>query len=270
MKRTSGISLIEVLFTFGILAVGLAAISMMVYKGTRLSSEAIDRNAAAMLISEAVNEIEKRHLITANMTFNSMPPTTKPDDEHVGLFIETVFTAGITPNIHEEPYRKVQARSSGTVVLEDALKPTYMDLPKDPVDPSKILQPVEDAISTAMWPMPPAESAKTYGSSPQAPKRSEHYKNKMIADGKEEELEREYNVSYRVLYRLERHPDWHGRTFDVTTGLTTYDPEDDKSSPFVGIYVLTLVPYKDRMGNGKHLEQLGQPLVVYLRDRKAR
>jgi prepilin-type N-terminal cleavage/methylation domain-containing protein len=68
-------------------------------------------------------------------------------------------------------------------------------------------------------------------------------------------------MAYRALYRLEGHPDWKAR---------------GEASPYAGLYILTLTIYRDLnpnvhpQKNNKRYEQVSDPMVVYLRDKKVR
>ena len=80
--------------------------------------------------------------------------------------------------------------------------------------------------------------------------------------------------AYRALFRLERHPDWYVTNVSGA-GVVSRTPNND--SAFVGVYILTVAMYKDlepaksiRDATGKRIEQLTDPAVVYLRDKKVR
>ena len=72
--------------------------------------------------------------------------------------------------------------------------------------------------------------------------------------------------AYRVIYRLERDVRWHPHP---SGGYDPALPADD-DSPFAGVYTLTLAVYRDINRKGTKLEQVCDPMVVYLRDKKVR
>lgn len=78
-SRARGVTLIEVLTALVVLAFGLAAIVALFLTSVQTSHVAVDQNAAALLIPEAVKQIEQEHRISAAI-----------DPTHEGEFIETL------------------------------------------------------------------------------------------------------------------------------------------------------------------------------------
>lgn len=98
----SGFTLVEVLAAVSVLLIGLAAVVGLLYGSFAQGHVASDRNAAAILIPEAVRQIEREHLITDTA------------DANHGLFIETLQNA---------PASDKGAYGTGTLVNGQPLKP---------------------------------------------------------------------------------------------------------------------------------------------------
>src|SRR6185295_16793762 len=71
------------------------------------------------------------------------------------------------------------------------------------------------------------------------------------------------SFAYRVIYKLERAPSWYPHLDDYSD--YEYNPVNENVST-AGLYQLTLVVYRDLDRKGGRLEQLTQPMIVYLRD----
>ena len=71
--------------------------------------------------------------------------------------------------------------------------------------------------------------------------------------------------TYRVLYRLEKHPNWqpHDNDGDHTSA-------ENLSSPYLGVYVLTLSCYRAPDEKIENWTQINDPMIQLLRDRKQR
>jgi hypothetical protein len=237
--RARGLTLVEILVAMATLVIGVSAVTMMLLTGARFTRSSLERNAATMLISEAIPEIERRHLITESMIRDGLPPLVQTQsDPHLGLLIETVDSPN--PNIHDSTYSII---SIGNNLLH-----------KHAFDLKCFDTMMPNQIHMSMWPMPPHESPKTYGSLENVLKRGDS------------SLQ---GTPLRVLYRLERHQDWHSHTIDAS-GAASYPGSEDDNSPFRGVYVLTLMIYKDSKRDGSMLEQIAEPYVVFLNDKRVR
>ncbi|MFH0939879.1 MAG: prepilin-type N-terminal cleavage/methylation domain-containing protein [Planctomycetota bacterium] len=223
-----GFTLIEILVALLVLVIGLASVASLLFAGRRVSNTTVDRNIAQIIITEAVADIERAHLITENM----VAATHKAD---VGLFLETVV--GGTPSIHDTTY--------GTAFISDGktfndhlthycgLGCYYPQYPK------------KEETNTLIWPFVnnPKYTGGMFSSS------SPNYDAKKDLQA----------IAYYVIYRLERHPKWLANDLG-----------------YQGTYVLTLVVYRDLAINRdsydkkSRLEQVTDPVVVYLRDKKIR
>jgi prepilin-type N-terminal cleavage/methylation domain-containing protein len=216
MRKQAGFTLIEILIALLILAIGMAAVVGLVIGAQRISNSTSDRNIARALISEAVADIERMHLITKTIAAS-------PADE--GLLLET--RADLTvPNIHSSSYSGISFESKP--IISHVAKYCGM----------KCLDGMTEHPSTAktfLWPW--ANDPKFLGGAT----NSTSYL--------------DTNYGYWVIYRLERHPDW------VAQG--------DESIK-AGLYALTLTAYRDVDRKGGRFEQLNDPMVVYLRDKKVR
>jgi len=239
-----GLTLVEILAAMAVMVIGISAVTLMLLTGTRFSRSSLERNAATMIVAEAIPEIERRHLITESMDRSTLPFVLSPSPEHLGLLIETVdnnqpLGASTCPDIHDVDYKDVKISATMTHGNAFELK-CFETMPPD-------------QIHMSMWPMPPSELPKTYGSL------------QVLRPGDTSP----HGTPLRVLYRLERHQDWHAHTIDAA-GVATYPLPEVEDSPFRGVYVLTLTIYKDPRRDGSTLEQVTDPYVVFLNDKKVR
>jgi len=248
MMRARGLTLVEVMAAMAVLVIGVSSVTLMMFTGAKFTRASLERNAASMIISEAIPEIERRHLITSQMARTGLPDMVLgSSDPHLGLFIETVsnnYPLGTStcPDIHDPEYSAVKI--SETMTHGDAFALKCFDT----------LTP--DQIHMSMWPMPSLTSGelpKTYGSL-------------QILRGGDKSP---HGTPLRVLYRLERHQEWHQHSLDAN-GIATYPLPEDENSLYRGVYVLTLAVYKDSKRDGSTLEQVTDPYVVYLNDKRVR
>ena len=230
--RAAGFTLIEILTALLVLAIGLSAVVSLVFTARRVGNTSVDRNIAKTLITEAVADIERAHLITENMVAPGGAPILVPAGD-VGLLLETVV--GGTPSIHDATY--------GSAVIYGGVKSFQWRL--SDYCGLKCFSPglVATTTNTLLWP---------FGNDPKFaggvfPQSNPGYDPKNDPQA----------AAYRVIYRLERHPKW-------------INPNPVNDTSFQGLYVLTLVVYRDPDRQGSRLEQVTDPVVVYLRDKKDR
>jgi len=240
MRRPRGFTLIEILATLGILAVGLASVIALVLGSSRMSVGATDKNTATMIISEAVEDISRIHLITSDQLTTSGLSTTRSGD--IGNYIETLNSSpGVNNRATTLEWPNVQvgdfATSSAVVVANSSFLSEYRNPNITPDNPGGGV-----ANSHSMvW--PPTPTPRYYGGPLRAGGASS-------------------GTAFRVIYRLERHPDW------IESLAITPTPQP---SAYDGIYVLTLAVYKDLdpklpVSNGNHrYEQISDPAVVFVR-----
>jgi len=240
-QHARGFTLIEILASLAVLAVGLTSVVAMVLGSSRISSMAAKRNVATIITTEALAEIQRRHLITSTKYGYSA--------NQVGLLIETLKSPN--PNTHDTDTNKQKNLVGEDPTLSLAtwnqtLQPPYLSNP-----------PAADNVHTMVWPLGP--TPKYFAGAVVAPTNTTGADTDAFLA----------NTAYRVIYRLERHPAWQMHTVDPVTGAVTYSPENP-NSPFAGLYLLTLTVYADPTTRCKRLEQISDPVVVYLRDKKPR
>jgi prepilin-type N-terminal cleavage/methylation domain-containing protein len=220
VPRKGGYTLIEILVALLVLLIGLSSVVSLVWAAKRVGGSSVDRNVAKAIVAEAVADIERIHLITADMQVVPPPPA---DD--VGLFIETIASA-TGPNMHDAKY-SVAAVNGKT--FSDQINMTVTMF-----SPSVL----PENMNVLIWPF--SNEAKYVGG----------LTNRLDLDTKNSDINKNA-LAYRVVYRLERKNAWTAA--------------EDK-----GLYALTLVVYRDVDRKGGKLDQLTDPLVVYLRDRQVR
>jgi len=270
----AGFTLVEVLAALAVLAVGLAAVLAMVLGSSRVSATAAKRNVAAALITEAVADIQNRHLITSNR-YNAA--------SDIGLLVETLNSPN--PNTHDynrggQSFMNLfPPNTFNQTTWQQYCSPPYLlNLPPPATAPQA------DCVNTLLWPLP--QPAYPPGPNPGQPLHQasmsvngvattlyysdpKFYGGPLVQASGNETNPNPSGTAYRAIYRLERHPDWHPHAVALDTGAVTYGGENPYS-PMAGIYVLTLTLYADPSMKGLKLEQVSDPVVVYLRDRKPR
>ena len=212
MRRPSGFTLIEILAAMSIFAFGMLSVFTLVYGSMKIGISAADRNAAAVIIPQAIDDIQRTYQVTGNMQFAGLSAT--PSTEQIDTLLLTVAS-----NPNDPSCASIQQPAFG--VFKGA----------------SVTPPVTDPTSTAVWPI---GLNPVYYGGPGG-----------IASGTGNDMT---SFAYRVIFKLERHPQW-------VTGDT---------DAFAGMYVLTLVVYRDLNRKATRLEQVSDPVVVYLRDKKVR
>ena len=260
MRRAAraGFTLVEILAALAVLAVGLAGVMSVIIAARNLSVIATDRNNAKMLISDAVADIERVHLITATMPNASGVFTPPPGD--VGLLIETLPTSP-NPNTQDSTYG--YAAVFPGLSFRDHLT-NYLALKC--FDPT---HPVPASTNTLIWPFSLGSAPKYTAGTIYLRSGSEHSSN---------DLDNSETLAYRIVYRLERQGVISGSTPTSYETATYWQPHtaggtyfaENPNSPYAGMYVLTLTAYRDMTRNGGRLEQITDPVVVYLLDKKVR
>jgi prepilin-type N-terminal cleavage/methylation domain-containing protein len=240
-RRHAGFTLVEILATLGVLAIGLSAVVALVLGSANATGVAADRNVATIILSEAIEDIKRNHLITAEVVslVNSFPDISIPPApivppaplvtiDDVGLFIETVDAGDGYPNIHVKRYSFAEVRK---LEMKSFINPF-----ENPNTKQK---------ETMIW--PPSLTSPRYG----GPLASSTYS----ANGTG-------GAPFRVIYCLVRHPDW------VAAGAVN-------DTPYRGVYVLTLTVNRDLdpglLPNDvkKRYEQVSDPMTVFLKSTAA-
>lgn len=124
LRSQRGFTLIEILATLGVLAIGLASVVALVLGSTRMSAGAIDKNTASIILSEAVEDITRIHLITSEQ-LTALGLTARSAE--VGRYIETVNTtpAGITPEWPNIQFGDFTGARANGVNLSGYVSPTF-------------------------------------------------------------------------------------------------------------------------------------------------
>lgn len=238
-RNDPGFTLVEILAALAVLVIGLTSVISVVFASKRLADSALDRNNARAIITEAVNDIYLNHLIPLSGTMNGL--AVAPPASNAGLLLETLAYSP-NPNIHSTsltPYKNVDIYATNFNDQWNA----YCNLPAINVVAVNQLPPNPPTAvgNTMLWP---------YGSAPKYAAGSPGIGLTVTTPA----------LAYRVIYRLERHPLWHTHTD------STYNTAPNADSGYEGVYILTLVVYRDMDGKGGRLAQVTDPVMVYLRD----
>ena len=240
-------SLIEVLSALFVLAIGLASVMSIVTRSANMGDYASNRNNAAVLLPEAIADIERMSLITTELAAaNGL------DKSYVGELMETTSLGS-------------GANAFNNVLFQYPQGPTGDATHPNSAFSYKQLAYVNGASASnlAYWPFS-LQYSRVLGMFPpitvKANKRGSFSDNLSDITG----------PAYRALFKLEPHQDWFVLQVDGTR-------VENVDSAFVGVYVLTIAMYRDIEpqksildSKGKKLEQLTDPTVVYLRDKKVR
>jgi prepilin-type N-terminal cleavage/methylation domain-containing protein len=165
------------------------------------------------------------------ITPQEVTPTSGLTKDDIGMLVETV-------DIKNRQYKNVIAGAAGQV----SLLAIHHDVLSDPTG-----APAQQNL--LVWPL--SSTAKYAGG----------WIDPDPTNGPNGKTTENAGVAYRAIYRLEQHPDWKA---------------NPGASPFIGVYRLTLAMYRDLNPNvhpaskDKRFEQITDPMVVYLRDKKVR
>ncbi len=227
-----GFTLVEILTSMFVLMLGIIGILSVIMRSSQMGTAASDRNNASVLLVEAIADIQRMHLITTPYA------TTYGLTAYDGEFMDTIsLKSGTNPFENASLPYAVNGVSSQFVL--DDIAYTAAGTP----------------ANLAYWPLNPALS-RVMGQYPQA-------------GG--DQLLNNNGSTYRALYRLEPNPDW-------VPDPTNRDPltRENLDSAYVGQYLLTIAMYRDldpakpTTDATKRLQQIADPIVVTLRDKKVR
>ena len=236
---TPGMTLVEILTALFVLSIGLAGVLSITIRSSQMGAIAADRNNASVIIPEAIKDIERMLLVT---------DTASP---YYGELMDTVdLGAGTNPFAN---YTFSATSPSGGPLPVPFVNLGYPTPAVDNVTGRKLY--------LAYWPMNMWYS-RVMGQFPNAGP---------------EKLLNNTGIAYRALFKLEPHPEWipdpSVRNTDPAAGAVR-EPYPD--SAFAGVYVLTLTMYRDldpgklTTDASKRLQQVSDPVVVFLRDKKVR
>jgi prepilin-type N-terminal cleavage/methylation domain-containing protein len=253
VRRPFGFTLIEVLASMAVLAVGLTSVISVIFATKSLANTAIDRNLANSIIREAVEGISRAHLVVPNMV-GALPPV-NPGDPDVGLLLETTASSPTNDaNIQSSRYKNVQIYNSSSYTASFLTQfNDYCGL--------KCFHNSFTPTNTMLWPYGrypiflPAQTVPAPKCEAGLPSRVDSNPNSPVyRDGCDIIINAtSWALAYRVIYSLERHPDWIA---------------NQTLSQYAGVYVLTLVIYRDLDRQGGSLVRVTDPFVVYLRDQQ--
>ncbi|HYG76335.1 MAG TPA: prepilin-type N-terminal cleavage/methylation domain-containing protein [Planctomycetota bacterium] len=239
----SGFTLIEILASMAVLAIGLAAVVSMVLGSSRSSSGAVDRNTASVIIAEAIEDIERIHRITPELIQNNAALAGHEND--IGCYMETYDTGPNGPTA-SEPWPNLDELQSSDYGVNGVITAHTGPL-------TSARYPIPSTLTgrSTMMVWPPTPEPKFYG----GPMKQSGSGMKTTG------------LPYRVIYRLERHPEWVAvLALPPTTPPTVSAYED--------IYVLTAAVYKDldvglSIASPLHrYEQISDPVVTFFRRKR--
>ena len=236
LSRAAGFTLVEILTALFVLVIGICGTLAIVMRSAQMGTAASDRNNASILIPEAIDEI-KRTLILSSNDATHYGITS----DHVGEFMDTV---GLYDNTNPFATVSLPNYPTGFTTFKGVVYPLPV---KDSVTGNN--------LSLAYWPLT-TRGARVLG--------------QRLTGQPGESLGTNGNT-YRALFKLEPHPEWIANPFDRNP-LT----RENTGSAFVGVYVLTLTMYRDLnpdrpvSDNTKKLQQISDPVVVFLHDSKVR
>jgi hypothetical protein len=233
-RASPGLTLVEILTALFVLSIGLAGVLSIIVRSSEMGNTATDRNNASIIIPEAIEDIKKMLLIT-DSSFGA---------QHVGEYMDTV-DLGTSNNPYSEYEFTMTTKTNAQIHYR--FKNLAYGIPT--VD-NVTLRP----LYLCYWPLNTVYG-RVMGQFPQP-----------TAVGVDPTLN---NVTpcYRGLFKLEPHPEWIP---DPSTRIPLPD------SGFAGVYVLTftlyrdLTPEKDTTKLDKRLQQVCDPVVVWIRDKKTR
>ena len=231
---SAGFTLIEILVAMAVLVLGLASVLSLVLGSGRMADSAVDRNMAATIIPLAVEDIQRTLLITKGMDQTKLWTCRALGPADYGLLL---VTNPVDPTV-----TVLRVRDAIPNILPTGSAANQFPTPNP--NPSTEMWPFRTdfpnlSVSSRVPPFYLASPVSVGGSLYRQSSTSTQQEN--------------FSSAYRVLFRLERHPDW------VAVG---------ESSEFAGIYVLSLTAYRDLARDASRLIQISDPTVIFLRDKK--
>ena len=250
-RRSRGFTLVEILTSLFVLVIGITGTLAIIMRSAQMGTAAADRNNASVLIPEAIDDIKRMMALPndRNSAFYNFYAIGL--SAHAGELMDTVdLTGGTNPFANVAISYSIPARTSvQTWPLKNL---TYPLVSKD--------QSTGRDLSLVYWPLNPGY-ARVMGQ-------------QQLTTAGFQTLGKN-GVMYRALFKLEPHSDWVPNPYDRSA------TRENVGSEFVGVYVLTLTMYRftdpepakplsDTSNTQKRLQQIADPVVVYLHDTKVR
>ena len=224
------------------MVIGISGTLAIIMRSSQMGTSASDRNNASILLPEAIDEIKRSLIATVNDGVTA---------DHVGEYMDTVNLTG-----SGNPFYSVRLGNTpiSSLVYPKAL--TQQDT-------------LGHDMSLVYWPFSP-NGSRVMGQR-LTTKAGVTLGNTGTLGGN--------GAAYRALFKLEPHSDWVPNPYDRTAA------REIPGSAFVGVYVLTITMYRDlnpevrtdvsptftpALKNVKKLQQVSDPIVVFLHDTKAR
>ncbi|HLX62460.1 MAG TPA: hypothetical protein VKX17_14375, partial [Planctomycetota bacterium] len=233
-----GMTLVEILTALFVLSIGLAGVLSITIRSSQMGAIAADRNNASVIMPEAIKDIEHMLLVDSNAA-------AQVGASHLGELMDTVDLGAGTNPFANYVFYSTSNPTGGTAPF------TYSNL----TYPTPTVDNVTGRnLYLAYWPMNMWYS-RVMGQFPNAGP---------------EKLLNNTGIAYRGLFKLEPHPEW------VPDPSVRGPNREIPDSAFAGVYVLTLTMYRDldpgklTTDATKRLQQVSDPVVVYLRDKKVR
>lgn len=245
-RAPRGLTLVEILTALFVLAIGLGSVMAIVVRSANMGSYACDRNDAAILLGEAIDDIKHMMLISAN--------DAKLNGFQEGEMMDTVGLGNGSSIYGNVSFNDINFNNTNAGSVPSSSGPF----------PFKSLAYKNGTATTdlAYWPFS-VKYSRTMGM----------YPTPAVLGGSSggDSMYNKIGVAYRALWKLVPHADWI--SVDPVTGQRTEHPE----SEYAGVYVLTIAMYRDTEPSKlttatppKRLEQLTDPVVVQIRDKKVR
>ena len=235
-----GMTLVEILTALFVLVIGISGTLAIVMRSAQMSTAAGDRNNASVLIPEAIEDIKHLLAISSTMTTSNGGDL---NPYYAGMFMDTLSLNDPSNPFGSSNSCRIPYRTSGSASTASLNQLAY--------------PPNAAATNLAYWPLNPTAS-RVMGQFPQP--------------AGVDPLLNSSGAAYRALFKLEPHPDW---IKDANSHLLA---NDDPTSAFAGIYILTVTMYRDldpgvsttSVNPMKKLQQVSDPVMVFLRDSKVR
>ena len=255
--RMRGFTLVEILTALFVMVIGISGTLAIIMRSSQMGTSASDRNNASILLPEAIDEIKRSLIVNSS---DGVP-------DHLGEYMDTVNLTG-----SGNPFASILFTDPKPVPV------TYYRVPFASFKYPKNLTQQDtqgNDLSLVYWPF------SRYGSRVMGQRLMTTIDpiTTIPTTTGNTGMQGSSGAAYRALFKLEPHPDWVPNPFDRTVN------REIPGSAFVGVYVLTITMYRDlnpevptdatpsftpAVQNVKKLQQVSDPVVVFLHDTKAR